>query len=99
MAAITRIGDTGTGNCDSHDDSTPYTTTFTSGASTVFANNLAVCFIGSTGESTCDHDTVAQTGSPNVYVENIAVHRIGDTGINSGGSYTAVTGSPNVSAN
>ena len=99
MTAIARVGDSGTGDCGSHDSSTPYTTTFSSGASTVFANNIAVCFIGSTGESTCGHDTVAQTGSPNVYVENIAVHRVGDTGTNSGGSYTVVSGSPNVSAN
>jgi len=98
MAALTRIGDTGTGSCNSHDDSTPYTTTFTSGAATVFANNIAVCVVGSVGSSTCGHETVAATGSSNVFAENVAVHRVGDVGAN-GGPYTATTGSPNVNAN
>lgn len=98
MSGFTRIGDVGVGICYWHDHPESYTTTFTSGANTVTANNLVSCFVGTVGISTCGHPTIALAGSPDVMSEGMGVHRIGDAGQN-GGPYIAVSGSSDVLAN
>lgn len=99
MPSVMRIGDMGAGICNSpdHDNPEPYITVFVSGADTVSADNLGMCFVGTIGVASCGHPTIALTGSPTVTGENIAIHRTGDTGANYG-PYTALEGSPDVTA-
>jgi hypothetical protein len=117
--SISRIGDTGEGEDCADPRLDPvsikkhaeYTTTYTTGASTVFINNLAVTTITSLGEQSCGegidgekHISVATTGSSTVFVENLAVHRVGDIGDGDQiersreDTYTSKTGSPDVFA-
>jgi hypothetical protein len=97
MTAISRITDLGEGICPLHRSPVPYTTTFITGASTVFSNNLAVTVITSVGDQSCGHTSQANTGSSTVFAENLAVHRIADTGLGQGDDiYSAITGSSNV---
>lgn len=97
MTALSRITDLGEGTCPLHPSPVPYTTTYITGASTVFSNNLAVTVITSLGSQSCGHTSQANTGSATVFAENLAVHRIADTGLGEGGDiYSSITGSPNV---
>lgn len=99
MTAICRLTDLGDGvECaDPRQSHRAYTTTFVTGASTVFINNLAVVRVTDVGDQTCGHSSTAVTGSATVFVENLAVHRIGDIGEGGAGdTYTAITGSANV---
>lgn len=95
MTAVSRIGDIGTGTCPCHDTPQPYTTTFVTGASTVFINNIPATLVGTIGNATCGHPTTALTGSSTVFIEGLPVHRIADTGANCG-PYITVTGAANV---
>lgn len=99
MTAISRITDIGDGpECaDLSNAHRNYTTTYITGASTVFINNLAVVRITDSGEQSCGHTSTAITGSATVFVENLAVHRIADVGEGGAGdTYTSITGSPDV---
>lgn len=99
MTAISRITDLGDGvECaDPSSAHRAYTTTYITGASTVFINNLAVVRITDVGDQTCGHTSTAITGSSTVFVENLAVHRIADVGEGGAGdTYTSITGSPDV---
>ena len=107
--SISRIGDTGEGEdcADPRTDAAnrrkhaKYTTTYTTGSSTVFINNIAVTTITSSGEQSCgdEHTSTATTGSATVFVENLAVHRVGDAGEgDQKDNYTSKTGSPDVFA-
>jgi len=99
--SVTRIGDIGEGaECaDLSDAHRSYTATYVTGASTVYANNLAVTTINSVVDQTCGHTGQAVTGSATVFVENLAIHRIGDIGEGGAGDiYDTVTGSPDVYA-
>lgn len=104
MKPATRIGDLGEGVCEvGHGDvpqgqPKPMITKLIVGASTVYVNNRNQTTIGSVGTTDCgDHITIAITGSATVFIENKQVHRIGDAGIvRGGGTYTAITGSPDV---
>ena len=98
MPAISRLGDVGEGNCSVRNHNR-VTTTFITGASTVFIENIPVTIIGTVGEASCRDLSTALTGSPNVFVENIAVHRIGDTGEIVQGTYTSITGAATVFSN
>lgn len=99
MTAISRLTDLGDGaECADPSPSHPaYTTTYITGASTVFINNLAVIRITDLGDQSCGHTSTATTGSATVFAENLAVHRIGDVGEGGAGdTYTSLTGSPDV---
>lgn len=106
MTNITRIGDLGNGFCYAGHPDVPvgspkeFVTTFISGATTVFLNNVALVFVTSLGDTDCGHTTTAVAGSTTVYAENQAVHRLGDLGvINEGdGDYTVISASDNVGA-
>lgn len=98
---VTRIGDIGEGaECaDTSSAHRSYTATYVTGASTVYANNIAVTTINSVAEQTCGHTGAAITGSATVFVENLAIHRVGDIGEGGAGdTYDTVTGSPDVYA-
>lgn len=94
---VARVGDIGIGVCPNHGSPQIYTTTFTSGEATYLADGLAVCTVGSFGNSTCGHQTTAQTGSAICKASGKPLHRVGDTGQNYG-QYTVTTGSPTVSS-
>ena len=96
MSALSRLGDLGEGSCPAtdHDD---YITQYITGASTVFINNLPATKLGSLGDQSCGHVSMALTGSPSVFVENVPVHRVGDIGEGgAGGVYVGISGSSNV---
>lgn len=98
---ITRVTDIGEGQecADPSNSHRKYTATYATGASTVYANNLAVTTITSIAEQTCGHTGQAVTGSATVFVENLAVHRVTDIGEGGAGdTYDTVTGSPDVFA-
>lgn len=97
MPQVARVTDTGQGDCPAHRTTQHYTTTLSSGASTVFANNLNMAVVNSVGQSTCGHPTHATAGSPTVFAEGKPVHRVNDVGTNPG-PYHAVTGSTDVFA-
>jgi hypothetical protein len=101
--AISRLTDTGEGEecADEREAHQKYTTTYTSGSTSVFINNLAVTTVTSTGEQSCGdgHTSTALTGSVTVFVENLGVHRITDFGEGQlGDTYESLTGSPDVFA-
>lgn len=101
--AISRLTDTGEGEecADPRNSHKKYTTTYTSGSTSVFINNLAVTTVTSTGEQSCGdgHTSTALTGSVTVFVENLGVHRITDFGEGQeGDTYESLTGSPDVFA-
>lgn len=101
MPKVCRIGDIGKGICYLHEHPTPFTTTFDSGDELVLTNGIPTVRIGDTGTTTCGHKTIATTGSSTVSGSNAQkVHRIGDQGIiiGGGGTYTAVSGSPDTYA-
>lgn len=100
---ISRITDIGEGEecADPRSSHRKYTTTYITGASTVFINNLAVTTITSLGEQSCGdgHTSTATTGSSTVFAENLAVHRVSDVGEGEKkDTYTSLTGSPDVYA-
>ena len=96
MTALSRITDLGESSCPTTGHGA-YTTTFITGAKTVFTNNLTQTTITSVGDQSCGHQSTAITGSETVFAENLAVHRIGDIGQGGAGdTYTSITGSPNV---
>jgi len=101
--SISRVGDIGEGDecADPRDSHTAYTTTFITGAATVYINNQAATTLNTVGDQSCgdDHKSTATTGSATVFIENLAVHRIGDIGEGQlGDIYTSITGSPDVYA-
>jgi len=98
MPQVARLNDTGQGKCPAHTTSQNYTTTFTTGATSVLTNNQPTVIVNSMGNSTCGHPTHATAGSPTVFAENQPVHRVNDPGTNPG-PYHTVTGSTNVFAN
>jgi len=87
----------GAGICyhPSHSSPEAYVTVFVSGADTVSADGINVCFVGTVGIASCGHPTVALSGSPTVTGEGIALHRTNDVGANYG-PYVALAGSPTV---
>ncbi len=98
MTALSRITDIGIGGCpvENHGQ---YSTTFITGANTVFTNNLNQTVITTLGvQDACGNAlSTAITGSSTVFAEFLPVHRIGDVGVGHAGDiYTSVTGSPNV---
>ncbi len=100
---ISRVGDIGQGDecADTRNSHRAYTTTYVTGASTVYINNQSVTTLTTLGEQSCGdgHTSTATTGSATVFVENLAVHRIGDIGDGQVGDvYTSITGSPDVFA-
>lgn len=97
MPQVAKVGDIGHGTCNSHTTPTDYTTTFISGASTVFVNGAPMAIVGTVGDATCGHPTTALVGDPTVFAEGSPTHRVGDIGEN-GGKYTTLSGSSNVFA-
>ena len=97
MPAVCRTGDTGVGICPHHSSPQNYVTVFSSGATDVNSNDLANCFVGTVGVSTCGHPTIALTGSDNSTADGLGLHRVGDVGANYG-PYTAATGSDDVTS-
>lgn len=98
---VTRVGDIGEGaECaDPRNTHRKYTATFSTGASTVYANNIPVTTITSVADQTCGHTGTAMTGSATVFAENLAIHRVGDLGEGGAGdTFDTVTGSPDVNA-
>lgn len=95
---VARVGDRGVGICPNHGSPLVYTTTFNTGSPTATADGIPVCVVGSTGVSTCGHNTTALTGSSLCSSGGLGYHRVNDTGQNFG-TYTVTTGSPTVSAN
>lgn len=103
LKPICRIGDQGQGTCYLHSSPTAFTTTFVSNpGTTVTVDGLGICTIGAIGNTTCGHQTIADTGS-GLSNDNLgnAFHRVGDTGHVIGSTqstYTATTGSPTCSS-
>jgi hypothetical protein len=100
---ISRVGDIGQGDecADTRNSHRDYTTTFMTGAATVYINNQSVTTLNTLGEQSCGdgHTSTATTGSATVFAENLAVHRVGDIGDGQiGDVYTSMTGSPDVFA-
>jgi hypothetical protein len=100
---ISRVGDIGQGDecADTRNSHRAYTTTYVTGASTVYINNQSVTTLTTLGEQSCGdgHTSTATTGSATVFIENLAVHRVGDIGNGQiGDVYTSMTGSPDVFA-
>ncbi len=91
--AVSRIGDIGIGICPNHPIPLQYVTTFITGLFDATADDLEIVHVGTIGNSTCGHPTVALTGSLIATGDDTPIHRIGDTGVNFG-PYTSVTGSP-----
>jgi len=95
---ISRVGDIGQGDecADTRNSHRAYTTTYVTGASTVYINNQSVTTLTTLGEQSCGdgHTSTATTGSATVFIENLAVHRVGDIG----NGHTSMTGSPDVFA-
>jgi uncharacterized Zn-binding protein involved in type VI secretion len=105
MPKIARVGDIGVGKCRAGHPGFPvgtpkdFVTTFITGASTVFLNNVPMAVISDTiGETDCGHTTTAISGSSTVFAENKPVHRLSDLGIiNEGaGEYEVISNSDNV---
>jgi uncharacterized Zn-binding protein involved in type VI secretion len=101
--SISRVGDLGQGDecADPRNSHRDYTTTYITGAATVYINNQAATTLNTLGDQSCGdgHTSTAVTGSATVFIENLAVHRIGDIGEGQiGDVYTSVTGSPDVFA-
>jgi hypothetical protein len=100
---ISRVGDIGQGDecADTRSSHRGYTTTYMTGAGTVYINNQSVTTLTTLGEQSCGdgHTSTATTGSATVFAENLAVHRVGDIGDGQiGDVYTSMTGSPDVFA-
>jgi len=100
---FSRVGDIGQGDecADTRNSHRAYTTTYVTGASTVYINNQSVTTLTTLGEQSCGdgHTSTATTGSATVFIENLAVHRVGDIGNGQiGDVYTSMTGSPDVFA-
>ena len=101
--SISRVGDLGQGDecADRRNSHRAYTTTYITGAATVYINNQAATTLNTVGDQSCGdgHKSTATTGSATVFVENLAVHRVGDTGDGQiGDVYNSITGSPDVFA-
>lgn len=94
---VARVGDTGLGVCPNHGSPQIYTTTFTTGASSMVVDGKLVCVVGTIGTSTCGHQTTALTGSTKCKAGGAFIHRVGDTGQNYG-TYTVNKGSTTVSS-
>lgn len=96
-APVARVGDIGVGICPLHPSPVPYVTTFVTGATTVDTNGVNTGFVGTLGGCSCGHVSTAMTGSGTVDAEGSPVHRVGDLGT-TGGVYTTIVGSPNVTS-
>ena len=102
MIPVARVGDTVVGYCrgDGHTTDREFVGVWTTGSSTVFADNIIeVVRIGDIGITDCGHTFVAATGAETVFADNIGVHRVGDTVITEGGGVgVSTTGSDTVFA-
>jgi hypothetical protein len=106
MPGIARTQDLGHGECKAGHPDVPvgqpkeFTTSFISGASTVFLDNKPLVIVGSIGETDCGHTTTAVSGSGTVFAENMPVHRLNDVGvINEGeGEYHVISTSNDTNA-
>jgi uncharacterized Zn-binding protein involved in type VI secretion len=87
MPKIARINDLGHGECKAGHPDVPvnvpkeFTTTFLTGANSVFLNGKNMAIVGSIGETDCGHTTTAISGSNTVFAENVPVHRLNDVGV------------------
>lgn len=99
--SVCRVGDIGTGVCHLHGTPQEYTTTFTEAGS--FGNlfegeigGVKFVTIGTLGNASCGHQTIAITGGTSTCGGSGGLHRVGDTGHIVGSPesvYTATTGS------
>lgn len=98
LKPVARIGDQGQGICYLHTSPTSYTTTFvTTPATTITVNGIEICVVGTIGNATCGHQTIAVTGSGvSGDLNGHAFHRVGDIGYVIGdenSTYIVTTGS------
>lgn len=91
--SVSRVGDVGVGTCPNHPTPVQYVTTFVTGLFTGTANDQEIAYVGTVGNSTCGHPTIALSGSTIANGEDSPIHRVGDVGANFG-PYTSMSGSP-----
>lgn len=94
--AAGRVGDIGMGICSAHDSPIPVVVTLVTGVPEIKNEGKDIATLISIGIASCGHTSIVATTSSIANAKGNGIHRVGDTGILPGGTYTLVTGSPNM---